>query len=393
MKDLYIFANTAYGKELSGGDRIFIEISRRWDGKVKLFTSEDGFNITKRSNLENVEYNIWTKSEFNKFGYFFTYIVKTIHSILNVIFLKKLNENTVLYSASDFLPDSVPAFLLKMKNKKIKWIAGFYLFAPSVFDFFSKSSRRKFRLFKDLSFWLTQKIAYYLILKFANVIFVTSEPDKKRFIAKGRGGENIIVIKGGVDLPSLDTVDTQNMNNKKYDACFLGRLHPQKGVLELIDIWDIVCRERQNSRLAIIGDGELMEEIEKKIAKNNLGKNIFLFGFMDGKDKYEIFRNSKIILHPALYDSGGMSAAEGMAWGLPAVGFDLPHLVEYYPKGMLKAKIGNLKDFAMKIIDLLRDNDLYNRTSREAVDLTSNEWSWDKKVDDIKSKLRITGVI
>lgn len=394
MKNLYIIANTAYGKELSGGDRIFIEFSRRWNGKVNLFISEDGFNIAKRSNLENVEYNIWTRNKYNKFGYFFTYIIKIVHSILNAILLKKLPEDTVLYSASDFLPDSIPAFLLKIKNRNTKWIAGFYLFAPSIFDFFSSTGKRRLRLFKDLSYWITQKIAYYLMLKFADCIFVTSEPDKKRFIARGRDEKDIIVVKGGVDLPAVSSARTyQDMKNKKYDACFLGRFHPQKGVLELIDIWDIVCRERKYSKLAIIGDGELKEEIERKIIKKNLDKNIFLLGFIDGENKYKIFRESKIILHPALYDSGGMSAAEGMAFGLPAIGFDLPHLIEYYSKGMLKARIGNLKDFAMKIVELLENENLYNRISNDAIELTSKEWSWDKRVREIEEKLKLSGVL
>ena len=400
MKNLFIIANAAYGKELSGGDRIFIEISRRWEGRVTLLISEDGYNIAKRSNLENAEYNIFklheynilTSAKFNKSGFFLTYIIRTIHSILKALFLKKLPQDTVLYSASDFLPDSIPAFLLKIKNGNIKWIAAFYLFAPPVFDFFSASSKRKFRLFKDTAYFLTQKIPYYLILKFADVIFVTSEPDKKRFMDKGRNGEEVIVVKGGVDLPDK-TYEIKNIKDKKYDACFLGRLHPQKGVLELIDIWNIVCREIEGSRLAIIGDGELKDGINRKIAKYNLDKNIFLLGFMDGEDKYKVFKESKIMLHPALYDSGGMSAAEGMAWGLPAVGFDLPHLVEYYPKGMLKARRGDLKDFAMKIVKILKDENLYNSISRDAVELTACEWSWDKRVKDITEKLKLANIL
>ena len=43
-----------------------------------------------------------------------------------------------------------------------------------------------------------------------------------------------------------------------------------------------------------------------------------------------------MVVHPAIFDSGGMAAAEAMAWGLPGVSFDLPALKTYYPQGMIK---------------------------------------------------------
>ena len=49
-----------------------------------------------------------------------------------------------------------------------------------------------------------------------------------------------------------------------------------------------------------------------------------------------IFKDSKIVLHAAIYDSGGMAACEAMACELPGVSFDLPALKTCYPKGMFK---------------------------------------------------------
>ena len=41
----------------------------------------------------------------------------------------------------------------------------------------------------------------------------------------------------------------------------------------------------------------------------DLAKNIELLGFKDGSEKYAVFKQSKIIVHPAIFDSGGMAAA------------------------------------------------------------------------------------
>ena len=94
-------------------------------------------------------------------------------------------------------------------------------------------------------------------------------------------------------------------------------------------------------------------------------------------------KQSKIIVHPATYDSGGMAAAEAMAWGLPGVSFDLEALKTYYPKGMIKVPIGDIRNFANSILELLQNDDLYVHTSNKARILINEEWGWDKRIDYI----------
>ena len=81
------------------------------------------------------------------------------------------------------------------------------------------------------------------------------------------------------------------------------------------------------------------------------------------------------MLHPAVYDSGGMAAWEGLAWGLPGVGFDLLALKTYYPQGMLKAPQGDINAFADLVIKLLEDENLYKEIGSAAIE-KSKEWDW-----------------
>ena len=159
------------------------------------------------------------------------------------------------------------------------------------------------------------------------MVFVTSEPDVEKFVTKKRSRDKITVIRGGVDIkPSMEYLNSGNViakEKRKYDACFVGRFHPQKGVLELIDIWKLVCDKKPRAKLAMIGIGALENAVKNRIAELGLNDNIYLLGFKDGEEKYEIFKQSKIVVHPATYDSGGMAAAEGMAWGLPGVSFEV----------------------------------------------------------------------
>jgi len=173
----------------------------------------------------------------------------------------------------------------------------------------------------------------------------------------------------------------------EYDGVFVGRLHYQKGVLNLVDIWERLVEIKPNSRLAIIGDGPLYEELDRKIQEKKLQKNIHLLGYVDGPEKWSIYAKSRLTLHPATYDSGGMAAAEGLAFGLPGLAFDLPSLKEYYSQGMLKATCFSNEDFAKKIALLLSDNDVYQALSMEAKKYAFSEWGWKSKLDNMSKEI------
>ncbi|MBU1129770.1 glycosyltransferase, partial [Patescibacteria group bacterium] len=222
---------------------------------------------------------------------------------------------------------------------------------------------------KGLLYWTMQQPSLFIVKKWADFVLVTSIPDTKKFPHK-----NVIVVQGGVNIPNLTA-----SKHPQYDACFMGRFHFQKGVLELIDIWEKVVLQKPKAKLIMIGDGELMNKVKNKIKKLGLKNNITLAGFKENAKKHNIFKQSKMILHPATFDSGGMSAAESMAYKLPAVSFDLESLKTYYPKGMLKTPKYNLNKFAQNIIELLDNPTLYQKTAKDAYDLIISTWDWKKR--------------
>jgi glycosyltransferase involved in cell wall biosynthesis len=114
-----------------------------------------------------------------------------------------------------------------------------------------------------------------------------------------------------------------------------------------------------------------------------LKPNITLLGFLNGTEKFNVFKQSKIVLHPAIYDSGGMATAEAMAWGLPGVAFDLESLKSYYPKGILKTECFNLDAFANNILHLLSDSKAHLALSQEALALVKDQWNWDQQAKNI----------
>lgn len=381
-KIFHIITMSTYGTGLSGGDRIWIEIARRIGQKYPtyIYLWEEGLSIAQREELKQADFILWSAKKWAGFGFIVNYFARIIIALWKSLRLKIENsQNTILYSASEFWQDSLPAFILKMRYPQVKWVAAWYMSSPNPFVGFKEQGR--FQALPDwrvLAYWIIQQPVKFLIRHFADFIFVTSKPDENQF-PKHRDQKKVLVIKGGVDLDKVRGYQLMNKQQGKiYSAVFQGRLHPQKGLLELIDIWKKVIKVIPDAKLAIIGDGSLMEDIKLRIKNEKLEKNVKLFGYVfDGNKKYDIFLSSKIVVHPAIYDSGGMAAAEAMAFGLPGVSFDLEALKTYYPSGMIKVPIGDNKRFAEQIVHLLTNQSYYDRISKSALTLIHNNWSWD----------------
>lgn len=391
-KELYILAASPVGNGLSGGDRIFIELARnaaRMNIETTVISWKAGFEMCRKTDLfpsRNLKFLDLQMEKIDSLGFAFSYIGRILKACiwsLNYSFSNKDLSSVILYSASDFWMDVIPAVILKLRFSKIKWVGTFYLAAPSPFKGYKEEGEWKLPTLKGVIYWLMQMPMYWLIRVFSEFVFVTSEPDIKRFPRQAKT-KRVIVIKGGVDLDKVRKFEKQIGNVKKtYDAVFMGRFHPQKGVLELIDIWKIVVESLPAAKLVMIGDGPLMPEVKKKIEKLHLENNIEVTGYLiDGLEKYTIFAKSKIVVHPAIYDSGGMAAAEAMAWGLPGVSFDLEALKTYYPKGMLKVPLHNNKRFALIVLELLSHKNLYEKTKKESLDLITQYWNWQKRAEE-----------
>lgn len=216
------------------------------------------------------------------------------------------------------------------------------------------------------------------------MVFVTSEPYINKFVTSRRSKDGIVAIHGGIDVSIVESVPESE--GKIYDAVFLGRFHPQKGVLELIDIWERVCDKRKDSILAIIGEGDLEGEMRERIKKYNLTNNIKIFGFTDGIEKVRIFKNSKIALYPAVLSHWSMAPVEAMICGLPLVTFDMPVVKTINLKGAICVPCYNLERFAEGIIDLLEKDPLYVLKKKEAVEW-ARQWDWDSRAKDILNSI------
>jgi len=372
-----------YSKEkiLSGGDRILIEslkVWKDWDDKINylgLLTCNSGKLMVEEyiANTENIDIKLVSTPGWVYRNLLFLYVYKTIKAIFLINKFPK-HEKTIIFASSDFFPDVLPAIFEKISDrKKVNFSTAFYFFASAPFskDFPYKGFIPKLR---GILYYYSQRIIYFFIRKLADKVVACNEIDRQIFIKDKYPFADVSAIYGGVDLNIPRSVPEPQ--GKRFDAVFMARFHPQKGPMEAVKTWNEIIKSGKKLKLAMIGNGTEENAVRKYIRNNSLEEYITLLGFLDGKEKYEILKSSKIFLHTAIYETGGMAAAEGMAAGLPVIAFDHSGFDYIYPKGIVRVSpIGNCKKMVGKIIDLLENDNEYARLKEEALELVK-EWDW-----------------
>lgn len=389
----FIVAFSPVGDGISGGDRIFIELAKNLSKEnvdVRIVTWEDGIKMCARNGLDGSEakFSVVQLHFWPKLGFVVNYFARVLYGIFWALFANiDIAERQTIYSASEFWMDIFPSWILKLRyGKKVQLVTTWFQTAPNPLKGFAEGKRENRYRFRAFLYWVSQLPSKFIISRFSDFVLVNNEDERKQFPDLNK--KNLIfVFIGAIDLERIKKWIQKNKNvSKKYDAVFQGRFHPQKGVIELIDIWSKVVDKKPDARLAMIGDGPLMEDVRMSIKQKELGKNITLLGYVfDGNIKYKTFAESRVVVHPALYDSGGMASAEAMAFGLPCVGFNLKSYKSYYPKGMVKVPIGEIGKFASEITHLLEDKNAYSKMQKEAIALIENNWSWEDRARQLLS--------
>ena len=362
---------------MSGGDVRFIEIFKRIKYLDKVIvTSLVGRRICEHNNLK-APFVITTK-ELLSSNIVFTDFVR----IVKALFLKmEIKDRDIIYSTSDFLTHTFPAFVWKLRNRKAKWIVCIFLLVPTLFKDYSRnySKTNNFSMpgFKRILYFLGQQLTLFLGRRWADQILVLNKMDKE-YLVKNRGiaESTISVVNGGVDYGHLKTLSGEK--TKAYDGIFLGRFHPQKGIFDLIKIWKLVCNKKPEARLCMIGGGlpSLEEKVKALIKENNLCENIELVGFKQGDEKFLLLKSSSIFLCPSYYESFAIVVAEAMACGLPVVAYNLPIFNDIYGENILKVPLGDIK-FADAVINLL-NNDGFRRSFGLEGQKFVQKYDWDE---------------
>ena len=100
---------------------------------------------------------------------------------------------------------------------------------------------------------------------------------------------------------------------------FVGRLMPEKGILDLLDAFRAVV-ERTGCRLMVCGSGPLEGEVRRRVAQHGLDSHVTIRGYLTGEDLVAAYRDADVFVLPTYWGEGFPTViGEAMGAGLPIV--------------------------------------------------------------------------
>jgi glycosyltransferase involved in cell wall biosynthesis len=153
-------------------------------------------------------------------------------------------------------------------------------------------------------------------LQSAKVLHATSTAEAKDFRELGFS-QPIAMIPNGVDLPDWPVARQQNEAQRV--ALFLSRIHPVKGLVNLVRAWAQV--RPQNWRVVVAGGNENSHqaEVEAVVREFGLSPSFSFVGPVDGQAKWELYRSADLFVLPSHSENFGLVIAEALASGLPVI--------------------------------------------------------------------------
>jgi len=174
---------------------------------------------------------------------------------------------------------------------------------------------RRSRAKKRVSAWLWED----RLLRGARLFHALNLPEAEA-IAAYSFGPPVTVIPNGVALP--ESLADRTARADKRTLLFVGRLHPKKGLTELIAAWALLpAAVRAAWRLSIAGWDEigLLAALEDQVRNLGLGDEIEFAGQVFGADKDAAFRAAAAFILPSYSEGLPMTVLEAWSYGLPVL--------------------------------------------------------------------------
>lgn len=126
----------------------------------------------------------------------------------------------------------------------------------------------------------------------------------------------VAIIPNAIDIPKCEPRQASEFRT----LLFLGRIHPVKGLDLLLPAWAAVQDRFPEWRLKVVGpdDSGYLPRMRQLAAKLKL-ERIEFAGALFGEAKWHAYRDADLFVLPTRSENFGMSIAEALAAGTPAI--------------------------------------------------------------------------
>lgn len=170
----------------------------------------------------------------------------------------------------------------------------------------------------------------------------------------------------GVDITQFKPIDSivkvqarmdLGISNQDFLFLYLGRLNKEKGILDLIEAFQLVHEKFSNAKLLLVGKDE--EKLIDLICKHPLYGSFILYkGFTHFPQNYMAMAD--VFCLPSYREGFGSVIIEAAACGTPSIGTNIYGLTDAIENGKsgLLCEVNNSKDLAEKMIYFIENDTL-----------------------------------
>jgi glycosyltransferase involved in cell wall biosynthesis len=131
----------------------------------------------------------------------------------------------------------------------------------------------------------------------------------------------IAVIANGVNI---DLANRANFNplprvSNKRTALFMSRIHPKKGLENLVRAWARVVPQDWCLRIAGPDEGGHLQKIMGLVNELGIGQSVEYVGSVDADRKSAIYRDADLFVLPTYSENFGVVVAEALSHSLPVI--------------------------------------------------------------------------
>lgn len=151
---------------------------------------------------------------------------------------------------------------------------------------------------------------------------VVKTPALAEYLRSQGAGDNIHVVPVGLDTELLkqDYADYSVEELKKnWGYCqedkvllFVGRMTSEKQPVKMIQLFQQLHQKDSNYRLLMVGQGELLTEVQQEIAKYHLEQTITIHQKVSNDRMWELYRLSECFVNLNTHEIFGMAILEAM---------------------------------------------------------------------------------
>lgn len=188
----------------------------------------------------------------------------------------------------------------------------------------------------------------------------------------GAGAGQRTLLSYGLEIGPTDSVPEQK---RIYDVVWIGRVHRQKGIDDLLDTLVELAGKFPDFRAMFIGN--VRDALTPEVEKRGLMKHVEFSGFVSEVEKIRLFKSGRVFLMPSKHEGSPRVIGESIIAQTPVVAYDVPNYRPLFGEFVRYAPAFDLATFkaeAVKVIGEMRAGENYLAAKHLDAFRAANSW-------------------